>query len=135
MAEALGVVASIIAVLEASKKVIKYIDSVKGSFAQRCQMRQEISGVEFSLGALKNRMKEADRMILPLPALESLKGALEQTKATLDIIEGKLTRPNGSKKWLDALRWTFEKQEVEDLLDAIQRQNRCFIDALDYDHL
>ena len=62
-------------------------------------------------------------------------GPLEQFKIALEHLASKLAPVDGLRKVGKALAWPFQKTEIQDILNMIERQKSLFNLALQNDHM
>ncbi|KAL8794136.1 MAG: hypothetical protein Q9195_003321 [Heterodermia aff. obscurata] len=138
MAEVLGFVSSIIAILELSGVVINYVHKTKSASDDSERLLLEISGINGVLASLKELISRAESKDLWLDTVKSLgtpQGPIAQYDSALKRLEAKLKPVVGWKKAGKALRWPFEKAEVTEILRSIERQKALFALALGNDHI
>ena len=125
----LGASASVAAVLQLTATVIKYLKSVKGASLERQRLLAEIGSINSLLLALQDEAKrEAEEATIHqmFASLQLSNGPLEQFKATLERLESKLAPPKGSGAMVGSITWPFKRDEIKDLLAAIERQKTLF---------
>ena len=138
MAEVLGVVSSIIAILELSGVVIDYVHKAKSASDDSERLLLEISSINGFLASLKELISRAESQDLWLDTVKSLatsQGPIAQYDSALKRLEAKLKPVAGWKKAGKALRWPFEKTEVAEILGSIERHKALFGLALGNDHI
>ena len=138
MAEVLGLVSSIIAILELSGVVIDYVHKTKNASDDSERLLLEISSINGFLASLKELIRRAESQDLWLGTVKSLgtpQGPIAQYDLALKRLEAKLKPVVGWKKAGKALRWPFEKTEVMEILESIERQKALFALALGNDHI
>ena len=136
MAELIGVVASVIAILQTTKKVTNFIDDVKESSVERTNFRDEMSSAAFLVGALKDRFGEGRgerQQLHTVDPLVSVYGDLERMKTLVETMHMKLNSTYGNRLWKDALIWPFQKKGMLRMLSEIYRFKINFILALQCD--
>lgn len=122
MAEVLGIVSSILAVLEASKKIVGCLNDVKHASFERNRLHIELLSAVTWLGALKSKVEESKAGGPELSTLESLAmpdGLLAEMQKLLDRIAGKLNLTTSHRSLKGALIWPFEKKEVQEMVSTI----------------
>ena len=143
--EALGVAASIIAVVqiatEVGKVAVKYGEAVKNAKKDI----EEIDGQLQDLRAILTKLKGvADRAVKsgePLekwPTLVSLNsdgGALVQCRTALIALQMELALVDGSSKYKERVLWPRKKKKVETGLDNIKKQKMIFLESLNIEHM
>jgi hypothetical protein len=138
MAEVLGVVSSIIAILELTSEAVVYINGVKDATKETIKIRDEISSTGFVLAMLKDHAKRNDADSSWLPTLASLAvedGPLSHFKSCLQKLTSRLKLADGVKGTVRRLTWPFRKDEVLEILGTIERQKALFNLALQNDHM
>ena len=138
MAEVLGIISSILAVLEASKEILGFLDDVKHGSVERNRLHIEILSTVTWLGALKTKVEESKAGGPELSTLESLAkpdGLLTEMQKLLDRMARKLNLTSGHRSLKGTLTWPFEKREVQEMISTIQRYNSCFVLALQNDSM
>lgn len=136
MAEALGVVGSIFAVLQLSATVVEYLSTVNGASEDRQRLLSEISSATGFLYVLKEQSGKAESERLAIIAsLGAPGGPVEQFRQALEDLVAKLLPAKGLKKLEKALTWPFKKEEIRAILQRIERQKSLFILALQNDHM
>jgi hypothetical protein len=137
MAEAVGVAASIITVIQLTTTVLQYIHSVKNASEEQTRIRNEISSAGFLLHMLKDRAENArsEETLSIVKSLNVPSGPLEQFKAALERLTARLAPVQGLKAVGKAVTWPFKKAEVRAILSTIERQKSLFDLALQNDHV
>ncbi|KAI0479411.1 hypothetical protein GGR56DRAFT_376865 [Xylariaceae sp. FL0804] len=120
--------ASIIAIVDKAWVIVKYLRGVKQGSQERRILALEVSGVHAVTANLQAHLSregwDSDtpwtRSIRPLLSKD---GVLDQLRSTLVQIADKLAVNPGARlaRTAQALKWPFEKKEVQDLVDRIQR--------------
>jgi hypothetical protein len=137
----LEIAAGIIAVLQLTQEVIQYLLEVKDANADRQSILNEVTSAHSFLYLLKDRAERSAgansdaTSFDTLRALSTPRGPLEQFKTALERLAKKLRPQKALKKAYKALAWPFEKAEVDELLEAIERQKSLFGLALQNDHM
>ena len=138
MAEVVGIVSSILAILEASKKIVGFLDDAKHASVERNRLHIEILSAVTWLGALKTKVEESKAGGPELSTLESLAmpdGLLVEMQKLLDSIARKLNLTDGHRSLKGALIWPFDKKEIQEMISTVQRYNSCFVLALQNDSM
>jgi len=148
----LSVIASIVAILQATGCVVQYISDIKDFRQERISLRNEISSASWPLHMLHDRIvqeqkrldadgDEADGSWLSsVLMLGTAGGPLEQFKSVLDKLEREIAPPGrkGGKTMQTLgkmLTWPFQKDDIERYLRMIERQKSMFYLALQNDNL
>lgn len=142
MADPLSVTASIIAVLQLSSTVLRYLVDVKDASADRKSLIREISSTRGILGTLNETVDDArvsdETWSATIRSLEDPDGPLNVLKTTLQqlatTLEGSASATS-IKKAANSLRWPFKQSEVEKILRVIERQKSTLSLALENDHI
>lgn len=138
MTDPLSISASIIAVLQLSGTVIEYLNDVKGASEDRYRLLNEVTSISGLLYFLKDRATQSqygDSWSTTLASLNTPKGPLEQFKSALERLTLKLAPVEGWRKGGKALAWPFRKEEIKEILSAIERHKSLFSLALQNDHM
>ncbi|KAH6995447.1 hypothetical protein BKA56DRAFT_650369, partial [Ilyonectria sp. MPI-CAGE-AT-0026] len=125
--EALGVAANVIAVVDISIKVaslcVQYARDVKNAAADIERLKNEVTnlkGVTEAVQELLNNPNSAK-----LDKLQRLENDLDHSRVLLQTLELRLTprtsRKAMSKLGLRALKWPFQRKEVDDLVQTLRR--------------
>jgi hypothetical protein len=135
MADLLSVSASIIAILQLSGRVIGYLNCVKDASEDRQKLLNELAATIGFLSFLKDRAEPPQHGDSGSSALESLKGPLERLNSALEHLALKLAPVEGWKKAGKALTWPFRKEEIKEILSAIERHKSLLSLAVQNDHM
>jgi hypothetical protein len=138
MTDPLSISVSIIALLQASEAVLKYVRSVKNAGGDTKSLQMEIIHVRSLLYSLKDLLPEPDSGEEVMPVFRSLggrDGPLAQFQITLEEIAAPLRPKDGLKKVGQAITWPFKKGDIRDLLGKIERYKTLFTLALQNDQL
>ncbi|KAF5711848.1 transient receptor potential channel pyrexia [Fusarium mundagurra] len=140
--DGLSAAASIIAVVQLTAEVTKYIIGVAGASKDRQRLLDEILACEALLMRLRDYSKGTDgpevedwhadqiktdsaqRWSVKVKALESDNAPLYRLCKILDAVKTKLQpgQERGIQKVKAALKWPFDEKEVAKLVDAFQRE-------------
>ncbi|KAF2965989.1 hypothetical protein GQX73_g7572 [Xylaria multiplex] len=121
----LSMSASIIAVLQLSSDVVKYIIAATGAAKARRSLREEILSCEYVLLQIQDHFDEAGGGTVWLEKIKTLEGPgtpLYRVGIALGALKARLEPKLGWNKALSALKWPFDEVEVEKLVSAIQRE-------------
>ncbi|KAJ4267560.1 hypothetical protein NW762_003668 [Fusarium torreyae] len=135
--EALGVVSSIITVLQLTTAVVNYLAGVKNSSKDQKQCATEAANLLALLTRLKFRIEEAkssDPWFISVRALAVDNGPLSQYKAAIERLVSQITNKGKASKIGAALSWPLNKAEVADILASIERLKSFISLALEMDH-
>ncbi|RYP43045.1 hypothetical protein DL770_011882 [Monosporascus sp. CRB-9-2] len=121
----LSTTASIIAILQLSSDVVKYIIGATGAVKDRRRLREEILACESILLQLQDHADDADegtKWWEKIKALEGPDTPLYRLGIALEAVMAKLEPKKGLAKARSALKWPFDEKEVEKLISAMQRE-------------
>ena len=134
----LSLSASIIAVLTLSATVVQYLNAVKAATEDRQSILQEIIYTRGLLTLFKDLAEKAEwgeAWSITASSLKTPNGPLEQFKRALERLVLKLQPVSGVKKAFKVFEWPFQKEEIKDILNTIERQKTFFTLALQNDHM
>ena len=135
MADPLSVTASIIAVLQLTGTLIRYLGNVQDATGYKTRLLLEVSGAKGVLETLRDLSQESVQGDPILSTLGLLVEPLKHHESTLRKLENALAPAQGLRKLGKAFKWPFEKGEIMDILGNIERQKTLFGLALQADHL
>jgi hypothetical protein len=138
MADPLSISASIIAILQLTGTVVQYISDVKSAPQDRQRILDElvsVTGVLYHLKGLAERPQSDGPGALTVKSLDGPKGPLDQFKIALERLAAKLAPSHGVQKFGKKITWPFQKAEIKEILDLIERQKSLFNMALNNDHM
>jgi len=121
----LSATASIIAVIQLSSEVAKYISDAAGAAKDRIRLRNEVLGCESILQQLRDETddsEEGKKWSETIKALEAPGGPLGRLLVALNTIRTKLRPKEGVEKALAALKWPFQEKQVNKIIGAIERE-------------
>ena len=142
--DGLSVAASIMAVLDLTGKVIKYVKEAKDASAERNRLLKDIINMKGSLHSLQSHVEISDPNEPWMRAVQGLSkpgGPLEVYKAALEQLLEKLSPPHGDGKRVlvkrlgSSLIWPFQSGEISEILATIERQQKLFDLALSLDSM
>jgi ankyrin repeat domain-containing protein 50 len=116
----LSVSASIIAVLELTVTLMKYVNDVRKAPTERVQLAREAGNIYGLLTSLRFRVEDAqndDPWFNQVKLLANQHGALSQFHSVLEKL---VTKLESSSKLKDLL-WKFNKPEIDEALSRIER--------------
>ena len=134
----LSVSASIVALLQLSSTVINYLSDVKGGPKDLQSIRLEISSILSLLITLQDQADQATAGDACSPTLRSLNvpnGPFQQFHSVLERLASRLAPVEGWKKVGKAFKWPFEKEEMHDILNTIERLKTLLSLARQHDHI
>ena len=139
MADPLSVTVSIVALLEFSAKVIGYLNDVKNGSEDRGRVLSEIASVNCMLYSLQEKAhedKQNDAWSSTFDSLNVPKGPLDQIRTALESLSRKLAPPSTSLKRIrKIMTWPFQKGEIKEILERIERAKGLLNLALQNDHM
>src|SRR5438046_7959257 len=106
--EAVGLAASIVQLIDATTKIIKYLNDVKDAPKDRARLARETTSLLALLTDLRYRVDEAkstDPWFTGVRSLGVERGPLEQFKEAMEELARKLKPESGVKMFSKALRW------------------------------
>jgi hypothetical protein len=134
----LSISASVIAVLQLTGEVIKYLHDVKDAPKECRQCTIEASNLYNLLTNLRYRLEDAtgdDPWYTALKALNVEDGPFDQYRQALEQLLSRVTIQDGLQKIRKRLLWKFSKAEVASILARIERLKSLVSIALEMDHL
>ena len=130
--------ASLIAVLQLSGTVISYLSDVKDGPKELQRIQLELSSthnVLFMLQDQADHSEEDDPFSSTLRSLNGPSGPFQQFHDALERLASRLAPLEGWRKLKKAFKWSFEKEEIHDILKTIERQKTYFSLARQNDHI
>ena len=133
----LSISASIITILQLTGTVIQYLNTVKGAPKDRQRILSELCNVSSMLYVLEDQANQAhgDAWSSTLLSLSAPNGPIEQFKTALKRLEDKLAPVEGWRKFGKTMAWPFQREEIEEILNVIERQKTLFNLAQQNDHM
>ncbi len=134
----LSVSASVIALLQLTSTVLGYLSDVKEGPKELQRIRLEISSVLSLLIMLQDQADQAiqgDKFSSSLNSLNVPNGPFQQFHSALDRLASKLAPVEGWRKVGKAFKWPFEKEEMLEVLNKIERLKALFSLARQNDHI
>ena len=139
MTDPLSVTASIVALLEFSAKVIVYLSDVKNGSEDRGKVLSEVASVNCMLYSLQEKAhedKQNDAWSSTFQSLDVPTGPLDEIRTALESLSKKLAPPSTSlKKVRKAMTWPFQKGEIKEILERIERAKALLNLARQNDHM
>lgn len=149
--DVISVAASIVAVLQLTTSVVRYINDVNDGQEERLSLRNEIISAYGPLQMLHDRIVDEEKRAAAYPrtpnpwlssvmALAAKWGPLEQYADVLQTLQWEKDKfMNPSEKRLKVvakhLAWPFKKTDVEKYMKVVERQKMMFLLALQNDNL
>lgn len=135
---AVGLVAAIIQLMDATMMAIKYLNDVKDAPKDRSKIARDATSLMVLLTDLRYRVEETDSTDPWFTGVRLLGvdgGPLDQFKEALDDLARRLKPKTGIKKLGKMLIWTLDKKNIDDILDSIERLKTLVTLSLGKDHL
>ena len=131
--EAIGLVASIIQLVDCAAKALLYLNDVKTSSKERASLTVEISDVSARVTALRFRVENLEKDDPYTRALESLRKPMDQMTLTMQELCSKLEVRGSLEKLVRPLAWSLEKKVARDYIQRIERFKTLVVLALNED--
>jgi hypothetical protein len=139
MADPLSISASIIALLQASGTLVRYIKSAKDADKDIKAFQIEVinvRGLLFSLKDLLPDTESGEESLLPVfECLGGQDGPLKQFEVILGDLITQLQPKDGLKKAGQLLCWHFKKEDIKNLIGIVERYKTLFSLALQNDQV
>ncbi|KAK0216580.1 hypothetical protein EDD85DRAFT_436907 [Armillaria nabsnona] len=132
MAEVLGVVSSIVTLIEISYTFIEYLKDVKEAPKECNELFNELSDLTHCLSEVKPLTEKATDDDPWLATMQELSGPFARLEMLLDGLKNELELASSGMK---RLLWKFKKESVEDALKKIERIKSLVIVAVQRDHV
>lgn len=132
---AVSLAASIVQLIDATTKTIRYLNDVKDAPKERSRLALEATRLLVLLTDLRYKVDEARATNPLLTAVASLREPLEQFKEAIETLKRKLKPKAGLGKLGTALLWSLDKKEIDDILSQIERLKSLIGLALQRDQL
>ncbi|KAK4968766.1 hypothetical protein LTR28_001540, partial [Elasticomyces elasticus] len=133
----LSVTGSIIAILQITSTVICYLAAIKDAPKESRKFAIEASNLFGLLTNLRYRLEDSNgdkEWFVAVRRLAVTNGPLDQYKAALEQLQSKINPAHGLKKVAHAMKWKFDKSEVESIMLRIERLKSLTQIALEMDH-
>lgn len=135
-----GLVASIVQLIETTTKVVGYVNDVREAPTERAQFARHASSLLALLIDLRYRVEEAkstsDPWFAALRGLGAPGGPVDQLQGKMEYLATKLEPSTGRlSKVGKALAWALGKKEMEEALAQIERVKTLIMLALQNDQL
>lgn len=132
----LSISASIVALVQLTGTVVEYLHGMKGASEDRQNILSELTSVSGMLFILQDHAdQQGESWSLTLKSLNGSKGPLAQLRTSLELLASKLAPMKGLKKIGKAFAWPFQKAEIRDILNTIERQKSLLNLARQNDHM
>ena len=138
MAEAVGVAASIITLVDVAKKVSKYVRTAKDAPREREDLLSDLTTTIGVLVNIQDYVEDDDhddgfRQTTAL--LTARSGPLDQLMSSLNWLEKRLQAKRGLREIVKSLTWPFDKEEVNDMCTRLRAMQGLLNLALSSDHV
>ena len=141
MGDPLSIIGGFAAILQISATVVSYIKSVKGAAADRQRLLVGINATTALCQTLSDTAEiDIDPWMNTLNTLCQLdQGPVAQFTRNLTYLRQKLEPGKKTKyhldEWFQSLKWPFDSEKVNEILEDIERQKSLFTLALTNDSL
>lgn len=134
----LSVTASVITVLQLTGNVLSFLNKIKGASQDQKQLTLEASSLYSLLTTLRFRIESSnsnDEWFTTVRSLTVGGGPLDQFRVALEQLASKtgILETSSVKKFGKQIAWTFEKDEIKDVLTKIERLKTVITLALTND--
>src|SRR3954464_205777 len=120
--------ASIIAVVQLSEKVIKYIRDVSGATEERRRLREQVRACSNILLTLRDGVEDSDEGHAWTETVELLAAPLARLHKALELAAAKLQGASGTR---EKFKWPFKEKEVQKLIEAIESEKSLLVLSLE----
>lgn len=130
--DGISFVASVVALAEATFKVVEYLHDVQGSDKQRIRLSVEIGALYVVIDNVKCQLEDVSSAttLKYLKSLDKPNGPLTQCQKVVEELQKKLSPRHGIRAGLKAVAWPFEKEEVVKLVTRVHRLQTIINTAL-----
>lgn len=119
---AIGLLATIAQLVDASAKVIRYISDARNAPKESLRFAQEASNILGLLLRLRGRVEDPQTPDAWFVEVNALSSYLDQLHELLEGLSTKIQSNGGRlQKVNQTLFWTFTKREINETLDTIER--------------
>jgi hypothetical protein len=133
-----GLVASVVQLIDTTLQVIQYANEVKDSSADRARFGVEASSLLSLLMSLRYNLEQAtadDAWFSGIRSIGVKDGPIDQLKEALEAMSKKLRPQRGLQKLGNKLIWPLEKKELGAILQKIERMKTMISLAYNRDTL
>lgn len=121
-----GLLASIEGLVGGAFKVVSCLKTIKDGGKERSRLLVELIGLRTVLLTVSEHFdsdvkEDHDPWLKTIATLDEDDGIFDQISHLFDKLESRLRPKTGHRKMLQALRWPFDKSEVEALVDQLER--------------
>jgi DNA replication protein DnaC len=120
--------ASIIAILQLSDKVIKYVRDVSGATEDRKRLREQVRACSSILLMLKDGIEDSEEGQAWAGTVDLLAPPLERLRKALELAAVRLHTETSTK---EKLKWPFKEKEVQKFIEAIESEKSLLSLALE----
>lgn len=134
----LSITVSVTALLQFTGQVIGYIADAKSASKDQQKILEEVKSAQEMLSRLKVLSAQSptdDKVSEAMQWLNFPNGPFQRFEATLETLAIRLQPTDRVKKLKTAMSWSFKKDEVKEILQAIDRQKNSFVLALQSDNM
>lgn len=141
MAELIGLVASILGVIQLTAQVTEltygYISGVKRASEDMQMLANELTTLGKVLGAIKDYLDiNPQHSETALAQLQGSNGPLRGCRRLLELLQAKLAPKEGKlNKFIDSLKWPLKDVETQGYISQFERHKTLFNLALSVDHM
>ena len=135
MVDPLSVSASLVALLQLSTTVVKYLSDVKNAPDDHRRLMVEVIYIKGLLSTLQDLAQPGETWMETVQSLNAPNGPLELCSSLWKHLDERLRPVIGLNKARKILAWPFQKEEMKDILCRIERLKTIFGLALQNDHL
>ena len=135
MADPLSITSGLIAVLQLTNSIVKYLRDVNDANGQKSGLLLELSSTKGILETLNELSKTAEEDKSLLSSFSLLQEPLRNYEALLTRLDATLAPAHGLKKVGKAFKWPFDKTDVHDILASVERYKALFGLALQADNI
>jgi len=133
MAESVGFAASIVTLLDLTRKVLEYVKDACYASRERKKIYDEVTSTQGLLEQLNEKSEQA-KWGDTLKILDTPQGPLQQLETALKRLEKGLKASDNCFRTLgNALTWPFEKKETDAILSSLERPKSLLTLALQRD--
>jgi len=132
----LGEAASVIAVIQLTASVVKYINTAVGATKDRVRLRDKVRSCEYMLQQLNDRASDSEESTAWADSVRALEGPgapLGRLQVALLEVKKRLEPKQGLEKLTTSLRWPFSEKDMDKILLTIDREKSLLAIALTND--
>lgn len=133
---AVGLAASIVQIINATAQTIQFLNDVKDAPKDRIKLLQEAAGLLGLLTSLRCRIEEANQKDPWYVRVRALEGpCLDQYRIAMEDLAQRLRPETGVKSLGKRLIWSFDKKQIRETLETIERLKSLISLAIQEDNL